>query len=193
MNILKFSEQNQQIAWEILENSQLFQLWENIGGEVHIVGSLNTGLLIHKDVDIHVYTDAVSIQDSFSVMGDLAQRMNLIDIQYKNGLETEEECLEWHSLFEDKNKAIWKLDLIHIRKGSKYDGVVEKVTETIKNKLTPEIRETILRIKYDMPKDAIIPGIEVYHGVFTGNVKSYDELLAWRKNNPLTDSLDWMP
>ncbi|MDR2913375.1 MAG: hypothetical protein LBV74_00830 [Tannerella sp.] len=83
--------------------------------------------------------------------------------------------------------------MIHIRKGSKYDGVVENATDTIIQKLTPEIRKTILRIKHDMPKDAIIPGIEVYHGVFTGHVQSYDELILWRKNNPLTNSLEWLP
>lgn len=177
MDILKLSKQNQQIAWKILEDAQLVRLWENIGGKVHIVGSLKTGLLIHKDIDIHVYTDEVSIKDSFLVMADLTQRLNLTDIQYKNLIDTEEECLEWHALFEDKNKNIWKLDLIHIRKDSKYDGVVEKMTEAIRKKLTPELHETILRIKYDMPKNAIIPGIEVYHAVFTGNVKSYDELL----------------
>lgn len=193
MDILKLSEQNQQTAWKILEDSQLVRLWENIGGKVHIVGSLQTGLLIHKDIDIHVYTNNISIKDSFSVMAELAQRLNFTDIQYKNGIDTEEECLEWHALFEDKNKNVWKLDLIHIRKGSKYDGVVEKVTEAIHKKLTPELRETILGIKYDMPNNAIIPGIEVYYAVFTGNVKSYDELLLWKRDNPLTDSLNWMP
>ncbi|NDW13479.1 phosphoglycerate mutase family protein [Bacteroides sp. 214] len=193
MDILKYSQEIQKTAFEILENSKLIQLWEAIGAEVYMVGSAKTGLLIHKDIDIHVYTEKVSVSDSFSVMAKLAERMNLTEIQYKNGLETEEECIEWHALFEDKNKDCWKLDLIHIRKGSMYDGVVEKVTDTIAGKLTPELRKTILQIKYDMPKNALIPGIEVYHAVFTGNVKTYEELLQWRKTNPLTNSLGWMP
>ena len=193
MDILKYSQEIQETAHKILESSKLFQLWEDIGAEVYLVGSLKTGLLIHKDIDIHVYTEEVSIQDSFAVMAKLADRLNLTDIQYKNGLETEEECLEWHALFEDKNKDCWKLDLIHIRKSSMYDGVVERVTDTIAKKLTPELRQTILQIKYDMPKNALIPGIEVYHAVFTGGVKTYKELMQWRETNPLTDSLSWIP
>lgn len=193
MDIFNFSEQIQQIAREIIEESQIIRLWENIGAKVNIVGSLKTGLLIHKDIDMHIYTDKLSIQDSFSVMANLANRLTLTDIQYKNLIDTEEECLEWHALFEDKNKDVWKLDLIHIRAGSKYDGVIEKVTDAIIHKLTPEIRKIILQIKYDMPKDSLIPGIEVYHAVFTGNVKNYNELLLWRKNNPLNNSLDWIP
>lgn len=193
MDILKYSQEIQKTAFEILENYQLIQLWEDIGAEVYLVGSVKTGLLIHKDIDIHVYTGKVSVSDSFSVMAKLAERMNLTELQYKNGLDTEEECVEWHALFEDKNKDCWKLDLIHIRKGSMYDGVVEKVTDTIAGKLTPELRKAILQIKYDMPKDALIPGIEVYHAVFAGNVKTYEELLQWRQTNPLTDSLGWVP
>lgn len=192
-DILKYSQEIQKKAFEIVERSQIIQLWENIGAEVYIVGSMKTGLLIHKDIDIHVYTEKVSIFESFSVMAKLAERMNLTEIQFKNGLETEEECIEWHALFEERSKDRWKLDLIHIRKGSMYDGVVEKVTNAIAVKLTPELRRTILQIKYDMPKTAPIPGIEVYHAVFSGNVKTYEELLQWRKTNPLTESLDWMP
>jgi hypothetical protein len=193
MDILKYSQQIQETAKEILDKSQLIQLWEEIGAEVYLIGSTKTGLLIHKDIDIHVYTEKVSIQESFLVMAKLAEQLNITDIIYKNGIETEEECIEWHALFQDKNKERWKVDIIHIRKGSKFDGVVERVTDTIANKLTPELRQTILQIKYDMPKDALIPGIEVYHAVFTGNVKTYDELLQWRKTNPLIDSLGWMP
>jgi hypothetical protein len=193
MNITEYANQLQQTAQDIIEQSQLVQLWEAIGAEVHIVGSFKTGLLIHKDIDIHIYTGNISISDSFSVMAKLTGRLNLSDIQFRNLIETEEECIEWHALFQDKNSDTWKLDIIHIRKGSAYDGAVEKVTDAIKEKLTPEIRETILQIKYDMPKEEIIPGIEVYHAVFDGKVKTYGELLQWRKTNPLTDSLAWMP
>lgn len=193
MDVIEYSDKIQKAALNILEQAQLVELWEGIGAEVHIVGSAKTGLLIHKDIDVHVYTVEISIQESFLVMAELAKRINLLDIQYRNLLDTEEECIEWHALFKDKNNDLWKLDLIHIRKGSLYDGIVEKVTHTIKEKLTPEIRQTILQIKYQMPTDDIIPGIEVYHAVFEGKVKSYNELIEWRKTNLLIDSLSWRP
>lgn len=193
LDLLQLAKKNQETAYKILKDSQLIQLWEAIGAEVHIVGSVNTGLLIHKDIDIHVYTKDISIKESFGVVSKLAERLKFAQINYGNLIDTEEECIEWHANFKDKNGNNWKLDLIHIRKGSKFDGVVERTTEAIKNKLTPELRGTILQIKYDMPKDAIIPGIEVYHAVFTGKVKNYQELLAWRKASPLTNSLEWLP
>jgi hypothetical protein len=123
----------------------------------------------------------------------LADKLPLKEIHYKNGIDTDEECIEWHALYEDENLNTWKFDMIHIRKGSKYDGVVEKVTDAIAQQLTPELRETILQIKYDVPDEIMIQGIEIYHAVFSGQVKSYAELVEWRKTNPLTNSLDWLP
>jgi hypothetical protein len=39
----------------------------------------------------------------------------------------------------------------------------------------------------------MIPGIYIYHAVFTGNVKNYDEFEPWYRVNPMIDSLSWMP
>lgn len=193
MDIVEYSQQIQKKAQEILDNSELFSLWKEIGAEIYLVGSLKTGLLIHRDIDLHIYTEEISVHDSFSVISKLADRLNIMDLWYKNLIETEEKCLEWHVLFEDENKEMWKLDMIHIRKGSRFDGVVEKITDAIAEKLNPKLRQTILQIKYDMPKNNIIPGIEVYHAVFTGKVKTYKELMQWRETNSLTNSFDWMP
>jgi len=194
MNIIELAEQNQLNAWKILEETRIIPAWESIGAKVNIVGSLKSGLLMKsKDIDLHIYTDKLNISESFSVMQELAKRLSLKEIQYKNLIDTEEECIEWHTLYENKHKEIWKFDLIHIRKGSKYDGVVEKVTNAIIQQLTPEIRKTILEIKFDVPDDVMIPGIEIYRAVFSGGVKNYEELKQWRKTNPLTNSLDWRP
>ncbi|MDH6353752.1 putative nucleotidyltransferase [Dysgonomonas sp. PH5-45] len=194
MDILELAQQNQQAAWKILDDARIFETWEKIGASVHLVGSLKSGLLMkNRDIDMHIYTDKLDVGESFSVMQELAQRLPLAEIHYGNLIDTEEECIEWHATYKDADGNIWKFDMIHIRKGSKYDGTVEGVTEAITKLLTPEIRRTILQIKYDVPEGMLIPGIEIYHGVFSGNVKSYDQLEQWRKTNPLTNSLDWLP
>ncbi|MDL2305610.1 phosphoglycerate mutase family protein [Bacteroides sp. OttesenSCG-928-D19] len=194
MDILKLAQQNQQFAWNVLEDTRIISAWEQIGATVNLVGSLKTGLLMKNlDIDMHIYTDKLNIAESFSVMQELAERLSLKEIQYINGIDTEEECIEWHVQYEDKNQNRWKFDMIHIRRGSKYDGTVEKVTDAIAKHLTPELRQTILQIKYDVPEGVFVPGIEIYHAVFTGGVKSYEELEQWRRTNPLTNSLEWLP
>lgn len=194
MDIIELSEHNQQLAWNILEDTRLIPTWESIGARVSVVGSLKTGLLMkNKDIDMHIYTDKLIIADSFAVMERLAEELSLKEIQYKNLVNTEEECIEWHALYEDRKMNLWKFDMIHLRRGSKYDGVVEKVADAIIRHLTPEIRRTILQIKYDMPDNVNVPGIEIYHAVFTGRVQNYRELMKYRADNPLVNSLEWTP
>ena len=194
MDIIELAEQNQQNAWKLLDETGIIPAWERIGATVHLVGSLKSGLLMKsRDIDLHIYTGKLDITESFSVMQELAERLKLKEIQYKNLVHTEEECIEWHALYEDQELHTWKFDLIHIRKGSKYDGVVENVTAAIAKLLTPGLRETILRIKYEVPDGVMIPGIEIYHAVFTGDVRSYEVLERRRQEHPLTNSLDWLP
>ncbi len=193
MDVFEISEHTQRQAWQILEETCVMSLWESIGAEVYIVGSLKSGLLMHRDIDMHVYSDRVCVEESFAVISRLMVQKGWRELQYRNLLDTEEECVEWHALYEDHEGNVWKFDMIHIRKGSRYDGVVERVTEEISCKLTPELRRTILQIKYDVPEMERIPGIEVYYGVFTGGVRSYEELLQWREENPMENSLGWKP
>ena len=194
MDIFELAQQNQQTAWKVLEHTGLIPAWESIGATVHLVGSLKSGLLAKsKDIDLHLYTEELDIAESFSVMQGLAERLPLKEVCYRNLIRTEEECIEWHALYEDQEMNTWKFDMIHIRKGSRYDGVVERVTAAIADRLTPEIRETILRIKFEVPDGIQIPGIEIYHAVFVGGVCNYEELEQWRRTHPLTHSLDWLP
>ena len=181
-------------AFSVVKGMNADPTWERIGATIHLVDSLTSGLLAKsRDIDLHIYTDTLNIAASFSVMQELAERLSLKEVQFKNLIQTEEECIEWHAIYEDEDMNTWKFDMIHIRKGSKYDGVVEKVTAAITNQLTPEIKNTILQIKFDVPDGIQIPGIEIYHAVFVGGVRNYEELEQWRKTNPLTNSLDWLP
>lgn len=194
MDITEIAERNRQKALKILKDTGITGAWESIGATVNIVGSLKSGLMMKNlDIDLHIYTPQVVVAESFGVIEGLARRLALREIHYRNLLDTDEECIEWHALYEDANGDVWKLDMIHIRKGSKYDGTVERATDAIISKLTPEIRETILRIKNDVPEGLSIPGIEIYHAVFAGNVKSYAGLVLWRETNPLTNSMEWLP
>ena len=80
-------------------------------------------------------------------------------------LATEERCLEWHAWYEDQEGELWQLDMIHIEKGSRYDGYFEEVARRISAALTDETREAILRLKWETPDTEKIAGIEYYMAV----------------------------
>ena len=192
--LFELSRQMRQSASKVLNDLNIANHCKEVGGLINIVGSLKTDMILnHRDIDLHFYTNEPMIEKSFAFMKRLAENKALKDIQYKNLLDTKEECIEWHAWYEDDDKNIWKLDIIHIRKGSFYDGFFEQVTDKVIRKLTPETKEIILRIKYELGENSNVPGIQIYHAVLEHGIKEYDEFIEWSKKNPVDMVLEWVP
>ena len=192
--ILEIAEANQQKAFRIIRDLDIVGAWETIGAEVHLVGSLKMGLLMkHRDIDLHIYSDPVVLRDSFQVMALLAEHPAVEKMEYLNGLYTEEACVEWHVGYRDDEAQLWQIDMIHILKGSRYDGYFEQMANRIVAALTNETRHTILQLKYETPESEKIMGIEYYQAVLRDGVKNYVEFETWRRQHPITGIITWMP
>ena len=126
-------------------------------------------------------------------MTKLAQHPRIKRIEYGNLIDTDEKCIEWHAWYEDECKNLWQLDMIHIEKGSTYDGYFEKVAERISALLTEDTRQAILRLKYETPETEKIMGILYYKAVIQGGVRTYTEFAEWIKSNPTDGVIEWMP
>lgn len=194
MDLLDIATLNQQKAWSIIKDSRIIQIWESVGAKVNLVGSLKTGLLMkHRDIDFHIYSSPLNLSDSFRAMAMLAENPSVQKIEYTNLLDTEEECIEWHAWYQDREGELWQIDMIHIREGSRYDGYFEKVAERISAVLTDEMRCAILHLKYETPEDEKIMGIEYYQAVIRDGVRSYSDFEEWRMQHPVTGVVEWMP
>lgn len=194
-DIKVMAEENQRKAFEIINDIlQIVSCWESISAVPRLVGSLSTGLLMkHRDIDFHIYSFPVDIKKSFKAIAKIAEHPRIIHIEYTNLLDTDEACIEWHALYEDKDKVHWQIDMIHIENGSKYDGYFENVARRINEVLTPEMRMAILSLKYFTPDDVSIMGIEYYKAVIKDGVRTYPEFLEWRKKYPVTGIEEWCP
>jgi len=178
----------------VLDDLDIVNICHHIGGTVNIVGSLKTDLMLnHRDIDLHMYTIEPMVEKSFSFMKNVAENKAVKDIQYKNMLDTKEECIEWHLLYEDEERNTWKLDIIHIRKGSFYAGFFEKVTAKIIDKLTPETKKVILQIKYELGEKSEVPGIQIYHAVLEHGIRNYADFVQWSEKNSVDAVLEWIP
>lgn len=192
--LIEIAQTNQQRAHEIIQELNLIPLWASINVEAHLVGSLRMGLLMkHLDIDLHLYSDPVSLADDFRIIARLAQNHRIKQIEYANLLDTEEACLEWHLHYEDPLNQMWQIDMIHILKGSRYDGYFEQMADRIVTALTDETRHTILQLKYETPESEKIMGIEYYQAVLRDGVKNYVEFETWRRQHPITGIITWMP
>lgn len=194
MDILDIAERNRQKAWKVIEDTQVVPAWESIGAEVNLVGSLKTGLLMkHRDIDFHVYTSPFSLSDSFRAMAKLAENPSVTKVEHVNLLDTDEACMEWHAWYRDAENELWQIDVIHIVKGSRYDGFFEKFAERLAAVLTEETRQTILRLKYETPETEKIMGVEYYQAVIRDGIRTYRDFMEWRKRHPTTGISTWMP
>lgn len=192
--IMELAARNQQKAWEIIRQTDIVAIWESVGAEVHLVGSLRTGLLgKHRDVDFHVYSSPVRLSDSFRAIARLAENPSIRKIECTNLLHTEEACVEWHAWYQDADQELWQMDMIHIRKGSRYDGYFEKVADRISAVLTDEQKAAVLRLKYETPETEKIMGIVYYQAVIRDGVRTYAEFEAWRQQYPVDGIIEWMP
>ena len=180
-------------AGEVVRLSGVHEAWEGIGAEVHTVGSMATGLMMkHRDIDFHIYTDTLDPAESFRAISRICANPAVSHLEYRNLAATEEACLEWHIRY-DLDGEPWQIDMIQIRKGSRFDGFFERVAERIRAVLTPETRSAILELKYLTPDAEHIPGIAYYRAVIADGVRTYREFSAWLQKHP-ADGIDlWCP
>ena len=110
--IFALAEKNQKRAKNIIEETNIINIWKSIGAEINLVGSLRMGLLLkHKDIDFHIYTTQLNIHDSFKAIAQLAQSPSITKIEYNNLIDTEEHCIEWHAWYIDKDNDLWQIHL----------------------------------------------------------------------------------
>lgn len=186
------SSRNQRRAWDIIRRTGIMDILA--GAEAHVVGSLAMGLMMnHRDIDIHAYFSPLTVQGSFSAMAHLAEHPDVVKMECINLTDTDEECIEWHAWIADPDGEEWQMDIIHIRKGSRYDGYFERMAMRIKDALTEETRRAILRLKAETPEDMHIPGVEYYQAVLRDGVRSMPDFMLWRSRNKCEGIMEWMP
>ena len=193
--ILALATANQRRAHEILAELELREAWQAVGARAEVVGSLRSGLLCrHLDIDLHVYTPApLRVAGSFAAVARIAEKPGIRRVEYGNLLDEEDCCLEWHAQYADREGRLWQIDMIHMTEDSPWAGYFERVADRITAVLTPETRETILRLKYETPDTEKIPGIAYYRAVLDGGVRSYAVFEAWRKEHPVEGIVSWIP
>ena len=130
--LLKIAAANQQRAREVIRDTDLEAIWQQVGAEPNLVGSLRTGLLMtHRDIDFHIYSSPLRLADSFAAMARLAENSRIRSITFNNLLDAPDQCLEWHAWYADADDRLWQIDMIHMPKGSAYDGYFERVADRI--------------------------------------------------------------
>ena len=188
------ADRNRRRAWQVVDELNLVKIWEAAGARVNSVGSLATGLLAkHLDIDFHIYSEPPLLPSGFAAMARIAENASVRRIECVNLLHAQDQCLEWHAWYADADERLWQIDMIHMPKGSAYDGYFERFARRLQRTLTPEMRQAVLRLKFETPDHEKISGVEIYRAVVQGGVRTRAELERWRAEHPLTGISEWMP
>lgn len=191
--ILDLATANQEKAKTILKTSGIVEIWTQHGCRVSPIGSLRMGLLAsHRDIDLHVYSKDITEESSFSIVSQIAKLPEVIEIKCINGLNTDEHCMAWHISYK-YNEEIWQFDIIHIEEGSEYDGFFERMADRINDVLTPNMKETILRLKFETPSNKDYHGVEYYEAVIADGIDSMADFEKWVIEHRKKPAYYWIP
>jgi hypothetical protein len=194
-NLESISKRNIEKAFEIIAELEIQKTWENLNSTCNLVGSVKTGLLMNKlDIDFHTYSNDFSIEKSFSAIAQISRNPKIKKVTYRNLLDVDDMCLEWHLWYKETQERIWTIDIIHIKNESAYAGVIERVTEKIKSVLTEKQRQIILKIKWESEKRSEkYSGIDIYQAVIDEGIANFEDFKTWNKNKKNIAISMWEP
>ncbi|MBD5225415.1 MAG: phosphoglycerate mutase family protein [Bacteroidales bacterium] len=177
----------------VLKSSGIEEIWREAGCRVNLVGSLRMGLLAaHRDIDLHVYSRCVTEELSFAIAAKIARIPEVTEIRCINGLHTGEHCMAWHMFYRYEDE-LWQFDIIHIEEGTEYDGYFEKMADRIVEVMTPDQRDTILRLKFETPDGRDYHGVEYYEAVIADGITDLDGFEKWIETHRRKHPYYWMP
>lgn len=181
-------------AHTVIEELDIPGTWASVGARANLIGSVRNGLMAnHLDIDYHVYSDPLDIEDSFRAVARIAARPGVDKLWYMNSIETNEHCMEWHLIYRDGRGREWKIDMIHILAGSYYDGRMERFAERIAEVVTEDQKRAIIDIKFDTPADEVIPAIFIYQAVIRDGVTDFASFRKWQESQDMGRVVGWIP
>ena len=194
-NLENISKKNIEKAFEIIAELKIYEIWESLNSTCNLVGSVRNGLLMDKlDIDFHTYSDDFSIEKSFQAISKITENPKIKEVTYRNLLDAEDMCLEWHLWYEETPDRIWTIDMMHIKNNSPYAGVIERVTEKIKSVVTEKQKQAILKIKWESKRqNEKFIGIDIYQAVIDEGIETFEDFKTWHNINKRPAISMWEP
>jgi hypothetical protein len=171
-------------ADEMLYARGLLALAEGLG-ETFVGGSYFYDLMTWRDLDLYIKAPNVSIDDFFAFGADVTQRFGASKAFFTDNRTHEPPGLYWGIRLGDLRQGAWKFDIWAVG-GAEFENAVAQA-HTFVRRLTPEIREVILRIKEAYWNDPryrdTITSAGIYEAVLDHGIRSvaeYEEYFSAR-------------
>ncbi len=188
MDDLKRQEELQKEAQEVLSKLDLLNILSTYG-KPEIVGSMSTGLMTWKDIDIDIVQE-INEEKYWEVVKKIFhtpdyKRTFVIDFRKSVNPNTPKGlhiCITEYVL--KKGETPWKIDIWFVNR----DRNEETFTEWMKDKITEENKPIILSLKKEVKKypkyGKEIFSVDIYKAIIDGGVKTLEEFKEYlQKSN----------
>jgi len=163
-------------------------------GEVVYTGSYETDLMVWPDIDIQLIIppEHSKLDQIMRLSHDLLNDSDVQNIKLINFYLTKKpgmpDGIYLGAKIKDRDSNIsWKIDIWALEPESLKENI--KFTKNIKNKLTPELKELIIKWKYElMGDDDRVPqfgSYYLYKAILDENLRNKEEILAYLRYNNL--------
>ena len=169
---------------DILEKLQLLQFLSKYGKPV-ITGSLATGLMTWRDIDIELVDESKSSKNLFDTVSYLFGIDNTKNIQLNNNIGGRIRVENPDGLYlgfqYKQDQELWKIDIWFIHNEKQHSGKDD--VEWFNNNIDEEKRKSILIIKNQMavhPKyRKTIFSTDIYDAVLKDNITNYEGFIEY--------------
>ncbi len=194
-NIIQRANELQAKARVVLQKTGIQSVWNKVG-KTYLVGSMRFGLMASPNIDLETYVEKPDPRDGFDVMREIASLPGITQVSYFNYLSTEDPGLYWWFEYVDEDGVAWDFDNWLIPFSHPNAGMADAFAAAMSAKLTPEARETILKIKLTAKKSDIVEkprGIDIYKAVLRDGISTFDAFKTWLEANPAVPMETWCP
>ncbi|NUR98180.1 MAG: hypothetical protein HOV67_23360 [Kribbellaceae bacterium] len=178
-----------QQAHEILRDLDLQERWSP-HGEMVIVGSVATDLVVAPDIDLEIHSPDPRPADGFAVLAPLAEHPNVRRIAYLDARDRHEQGQYWKLEYETPD-VTWTVDMWIFGPGVPGAALL---TAALQTALTPRTRSTILAIKEQAAAlGERAPGYWLYQAVLDHGVRTYADFQTWLGARNIYARTGWLP
>ncbi|MBD7938880.1 nucleotidyltransferase domain-containing protein [Cytobacillus sp. Sa5YUA1] len=190
--LLERAGKRKDCANQILKDLSLLERWSRIG-EVYVVGAYAYDLMVDYDIDIEVFCDKPSANQVFTMLAEVADHPQIVDITYHNYLNESFNGLYFKILFKNDDLEVWNIDMWLFPK--RHKGPLSRdLVKDMQYSLTDESRTHILSIKEELSKrDLTCPSIFVYRAVLEDGIENSEQFYDWLADQDITQWTHWKP
>ncbi len=158
-------------------------------GEVALIGSYALGLMVWRDLDIHIYCPTLTAARVFSALRPMAMHPRVIRLNFDNwrgpnAIPAFPDGYYWGIHYRAVIGCEWKLDLWFLPEGTPREAtaLVARMTRDLK----PETRHAILSLKeiwHRLPSyGRMVTSVDVYDAVLYHVVRTPDDFARYLRS-----------